>query len=118
MKSVNPATGEIIQEYKTLSSEEAFEEVKKSRKAFEQWKNEPFNERLKFVKKVGELLRKNSRKYAETMTSEMGKPIKQAIAEAEKCAWVCDYYCENAEKFLKDEPVDTGKRRVTSLFTH
>ena len=116
MKSVNPATGEIIQEYKTLSSEEAFEEVKKSRKAFEQWKNEPFNERLKFVKKVGELLRKNSRKYAETMTSEMGKPIKQAIAEAEKCAWVCDYYCENAEKFLKDEPVDTGAKKSYITF--
>ncbi len=116
MKSVNPATGEIIKEYKTLSSEEAFEEVKKSRKAFEQWKNEPLTERLKFVKKAGELLRKNSRKYAETMTSEMGKPIKQAIAEAEKCAWVCDYYCENAEKFLKDEPVDTGAKKSYITF--
>jgi len=59
------------------------------------------------MKNAAEILRKRSKEFAEVMTLEMGKLLSSGKAEAEKCAWVCDYYAENAEKFLKDEIIET-----------
>ena len=56
------------------------------------------------MKKAAVLLRQNKAKYAGIMTAEMGKPIIESEAEVEKCALNCDYYAENAERFLADEP--------------
>lgn len=103
--SINPATGEIIAKYSCLNQAEAFEEVKKSRREFKRWSTMQLAERKKLIRKLGEILKKNKEKYAKIMANEMGKPITQAIAEVEKCAWVCDYYYENCEKFLQNEEV-------------
>ena len=59
------------------------------------------------MKNAGGLLRTNINEYAESITAEMGKPLKESKAEVEKCAWVCDYYAENAAKFLAPETIET-----------
>ena len=107
MHSINPATGVILKEFPTLSFDQAAEQLKKVRVAWHDWKKLKLAQRLVFIKNVGEVLKQNSTEYGQLMALEMGKPIKQAIAEAEKCASVCEYYCANAQKFLKDKKVKT-----------
>ncbi len=105
--SINPATGELIKSFEEFSEEKIFSIIEDVQKDFEQWRKVPIKERSKLMFKAAEVLRANKRKYGEIMTLEMGKPITQAIAEAEKCAWVCEYYAENAEKFLTPEFIET-----------
>ena len=62
------------------------------------------------------MLRQNTDIYAEIITKEMGKPIRQSKSEIQKCAWLCDYYAENAAEFLKDEVVDTGSEKSYVTF--
>jgi len=107
MQSINPATEEVMKEYECLTTGQATEELEKSRKAWEKWKKTPVKKRVEPLKKLAGLMKAHSRKYGEIMSKEMGKPIKQAIAEAEKCAWACEYYAENAKKFLKDRKIKT-----------
>ncbi len=107
MQSLNPATGKAIKEYKEFSFKQTEEVLQKTHKAFSGWKTLSFAERGKFFKNAALALRKNAANYAALMTSEMGKPITQAKAEIEKCAWNCEFYAENAEKFLAPETVAT-----------
>ena len=111
MQSLNPATGELLKEFSTLSFEQAAEEVKKARTVWQKWKTSKLSYRLEIIKHVGENLKKNSKEYGRLMAIEMGKPLKQGIAEAEKCASVCDYYCANAKKFLKDKKIKTDAEK-------
>ncbi len=111
MLSINPATEQQIGKFEMLTEKQTEEEIKKCRGAFESWRKKGINERVLFLKKAAALLNANSRKYGEIMTKEMGKPIKQATTEAEKCAWVCEYYYENAEKFLAPEIVQTENKK-------
>ena len=111
MLSINPATEEILSKFEMLTEKKAEQEIKKCKIMFEVWQNKSVTERLMFLKKAAELLKANSRKYGEIMTKEMGKPIKQAIAEAEKCALACEYYYENAEKLLASEQVQTDNKK-------
>ncbi|MDD3043611.1 MAG: NAD-dependent succinate-semialdehyde dehydrogenase, partial [Methanosarcinaceae archaeon] len=83
----------------------------KTRAAFEGWSTLPIEARLKYIARAASVLRKNARIYAEIITKEMGKPIKESLAEIEKCARACDYYAENAAEFLKPEPVETGAEK-------
>ena len=64
-----------------------------------------------YVRNLGRVLRKNRDEYARIITEEMGKPIRQAVAEIEKCAWLCDYYSEHSESFLRDELIPTEFRK-------
>ncbi len=107
LKSINPFTGEVIKEYPVMSQEEVDEIIVKADAAFNGWKRTGFEERSELMKRAGEILRERKNEFARLMTEEMGKPIAQAVAEAEKCAWVCDYYAENAERFLSDEIIET-----------
>src|SRR3989344_5638581 len=111
MKSINPFTEEIMMEFETLALEEAISESKKARKAFHEWKKVSVSERARLIGKVGVILRREKEKLAEIITKEMGKPIKDSIAEVEKCAVLCDYYSENAEKFLDEEYIVTEAKK-------
>ena len=114
-KSVNPYTEEVNWTYDSFSLEECEAHIKNSRAAFSMWSALPVEERTKYLVRIAEVLRKNTDLYAEIITKEMGKPITQAIAEIQKCTWLCDYYAEKAPEFLKDEVVDTGSEKCAQL---
>jgi len=111
LKSINPATGKELANFDSLTDEQLKLKLDKAQKAFESWKNLSFPERAVFMKRAADLLRNKAQEYAEVMTMEMGKPISQAVAESEKCAWVCDFYADKAEGFLAPEFVDTDASR-------
>ncbi|UII30292.1 NAD-dependent succinate-semialdehyde dehydrogenase [Fulvivirga ulvae] len=104
---INPATGEKIRNYEELSVNEAFEAVDKTHQVWQQWRNTTFNERSRYMLNAARILREEKEKWGQLMTAEMGKVTKSGIAEAEKCAWVCEYYANNAERFLQIEEVET-----------
>jgi succinate-semialdehyde dehydrogenase/glutarate-semialdehyde dehydrogenase len=115
MKAVNPTTGETIKEYEEKTPEEVKSVIEKSHQAFLSWRKTGFTERASLMKKAAHIFRDKSEDYARLMAEEMGKPIASGRAEAEKCAWGCDYYAENAEQFLQPElsETDAGKGFVT-----
>lgn len=102
--STNPATGEIIREFTELTSTEIQSALNTADTAFKAWRTISFAERAVYLKKLAAVLRDNAESYGLIATQEMGKPITEAKGEVEKCAWVCDYYADNAAKFLSPEP--------------
>ena len=116
IKSVNPYTEEVNWTYDSFSFGECESKIENSRAAFSGWSSLSAEERTKYFSRAGEVLRRNTEIYAEIITKEMGKPIRQSRSEIEKCAWLCDYYAENAAEFLKDELVDTGAEKSYVTF--
>ena len=116
VQSVNPFTEEVMKEFELIPPSEVEREISKSRRAYWAWRALPVSERAVHVKKLGDHLRTEKRRYAETMTREMGKPIRESLSEIEKCAWLCDYYSENGEKFLEPEEIKTDARKSYVLF--
>lgn len=106
-KSINPANGKEIKIYPDMDLEKVNQIIIKSNDALADWQRTDFSFRKEKMKNAAKILIDKKDKYAEIITLEMGKPIKQSIAEVEKCSWVCDYYAENAEKFLSNEEVET-----------
>lgn len=94
-------------EYYGLSDTALDAKLAKAEEAFSKWKKVPLTERAKLMAKAGQVLRDNVDEYARMITLEMGKPITEAEGEVKKCAWVCEYYGENAENFLKDKVIET-----------
>jgi len=107
IKSINPATNETIKKYPEMSLDDVSDIIEKSHGEFLKWKNVSFSQRAEKMKKAARILRENADKHAHLMAAEMGKPLKIGVAESEKCAWVCEYYAENAEKILQPEAVET-----------
>lgn len=107
IKSINPTTDEEINIYNEMSEAEIEKILFASNQEFLSWKKTDFNYRAVRMKKAAEVLRSKKNKWAEIMTLEMGKPIAQSFSEVEKCAWVCDYFADNAEKFLSDDFIET-----------
>src|SRR5699024_10055650 len=107
LTSINPYTGEKIAEYKQLSKSKINKKLKKADKTFSEWRLTSFESRKNLVLSLAEELKTNKQEYADMITAEMGKPISQAIAEVEKCAWVCEYYAENAEEHLSNKVIET-----------
>jgi succinate-semialdehyde dehydrogenase / glutarate-semialdehyde dehydrogenase len=107
IKSINPTTDEDIQFYREMDEVETDRIITSTDKSFEKWKRTSFSERADKMKFAGEILRKKKEILSVLMTVEMGKPIIQSRSEIDKCALVCDYFAENAEKYLHDEKVET-----------
>ncbi len=107
LSSINPANNILIKNYDEMTSPESADTISLADKAFKNWKETSFIHRSELMKNAAKVLRENSEEYSVLMTIEMGKPIVQSRTEVEKCAWVCDYYADNAEKFLADEIVKT-----------
>ncbi|HEU0075546.1 MAG TPA: NAD-dependent succinate-semialdehyde dehydrogenase [Dehalococcoidia bacterium] len=102
IQSQNPATEEVIASFEEHTEAQINQILDRSVGAFKQWRNQPFAHRAQLMTQAAKQLRAGSERLATLMTLEMGKPIAQARAEVEKCAWCCDYFAENAESFLAD----------------
>lgn len=107
IQTINPATGEVVKTFDEFTKEETTHVIDQVHEAFLSWRKTSFRERKKMMSNAAKILKQKKDKYAEIMTLEMGKPITQGAAEAEKCAWVCEYYADNAEDILKKEIVAT-----------
>lgn len=107
MQSINPFTGQIVGEYLEYSFTEVEEIITKVDQAFRSWKLTSFEQRAICMKALQAKLLERKEDLAGIMVSEMGKVKREAIGEIEKCAWVCSFYAENAEAFLKNEPIKT-----------
>ncbi|MBD2576752.1 NAD-dependent succinate-semialdehyde dehydrogenase [Oscillatoria sp. FACHB-1406] len=103
--TINPATGETIKTFEALTEAEVKEKIALAQATFENYRKIPLAQRSEWLRTAAEILERDRRQYAELMVLEMGKPIKGAIAEVEKCALVCRYYADNAAEFLADTPV-------------
>lgn len=107
LKTVNPATGELVKSFDEMTKKEVDDVIDHAHDAFLSWREVPYAERSKLMMNAANVLKEKKEEYGKILTLEMGKPIKQAISEVEKCAWVCEYYAENAEKILKNEMIET-----------
>ncbi len=106
-KSINPYNGNEVATFTGLTEAELNKKLANAQTAFLNWKKVPLANRTALMVKAGEVLRSNIEEYAMMITLEMGKPIAESRSEITKCAWVCDYYAENAEVFLADEHIKT-----------
>lgn len=109
--SINPASDEVLEELEETSAAQVDRILSQSQAAFHDWRERPVSARAELMRKAAGVLRAGKARYACTMALEMGKPIAQGEAEVEKCAWVCDYYAENAEPFLAEQPRQTDAAR-------
>jgi succinate-semialdehyde dehydrogenase/glutarate-semialdehyde dehydrogenase len=103
--SLNPATGKKIESYEAHNDMELEAKLALASRTFAQWRRSDFARRAQLMKAAADVLRKNKTSYARRMTAEMGKLVGEGESEIEKCAWVCDFYAENAEAFLAEEPI-------------
>lgn len=108
IQTIQPATGEVLETFESYSAAQINEILDEARNAFTRWRETTFAERGAILHKVATHLREHKEELAAAATEEMGKPIVEAEAEVEKCAWNCDFYADNAEKFLADEHVATN----------
>jgi acyl-CoA reductase-like NAD-dependent aldehyde dehydrogenase len=115
IKTVNPATEEVIQEYNTASKDEINQKTKKAKDAFEEWKKD-HKKRTGFLYAFAGEFRKNKENLAKIATMEMGKAIKESRAEVEKCIWAIEYFADNGKIFLTDEIINTEARKSTVSF--
>ncbi len=116
IRSINPATEEVMAEFDPLPAGKAEAEMRKCREAFRSWMALDISERGGYLRKAASVLKKGSKRYGEIISREMGKPIGQAVSEVEKCAWACEYYADNAPAFLADEEVKTDAGRSYVAF--
>jgi len=116
MQSINPVSGELIKEYAEAEPAAVQAALAAAAAGFQDWRRTAFAERSTALKRAGGLLRERKEDLARLMALEMGKPLAQGRAEVEKCAWVCDYYADNARAFLSPEPVETDASRSYVAF--
>jgi succinate-semialdehyde dehydrogenase / glutarate-semialdehyde dehydrogenase len=109
--TINPATGQLIKSFEPLSDSQIEVKLQRAADTFSEYRKVPFPERARMMLKAGAILESEKENYARIMTTEMGKTFRSAVDEAAKCAWVCRYYAENAERFLADEMVETSASR-------
>ena len=114
LRSVNPATGALVREYEEASAAEVDAILQAAARAFEPWRRTAFGERAAVLRRSGAALRARREELARLMAVEMGKPVVQGRAEAEKCAAVCEHYAAHAERFLapEDAPTDAARSYV------
>ncbi len=116
IKSVNPATGEMIGDFELDTRYIVENKIKLSGKDFREWKGTMPIDRSMYLENIAGLLRERKQELAEIITREMGKPIKQSQAEIEKCAWLNEYFARNVETFLAAEFVDTDAETSGFLY--
>ena len=115
LKTINPATEEVVDTYQIMTKEQINEKTRKAQNAFLDW-NKDIHKRADHIHDLAQELRKSKEELARAMTKEMGRPIKDARPEVEKCAWVMDYFADNGKVFITDEVVNTDARKSSVTF--
>jgi succinate-semialdehyde dehydrogenase/glutarate-semialdehyde dehydrogenase len=110
--SINPANGRILRQFEPHSDLEVERRLQRAADAFGEYRRMPLAERARRMTRAAGILESEKSSFAHTMTREMGKPLRAAVQEAEKCALACRYYAENAARFLADEEATTGDTRT------
>ena len=108
MRSMNPATGELLREWAPLSQAEAVRRVELAAATQRSWAELSFAERAAPMERLAGLLREHRERLAQRMVDEVGKLRHEALGEIDKCAWVCEHYAEHAEAMLAPEPPAFG----------
>lgn len=107
-QSIFPYNQSLIAEYPLMDDKAVAKALEKNATMFTYWKQTSFQQRADLLLQVAALLHERKQSLATLISNEMGKVLKEAIAEVEKCAWVCEYYAHNAESFLQDEIIPTN----------
>ncbi len=110
IQAINPANGELLAGYDELAPAAVTAIIRDVHAAFVAWRQVPFAERAGPMRKAAEILRAEAGEFARLMAREMGKPVRDGVAEAQKCALACDFYADNAARFLARETVATEAR--------
>ncbi|MHB0925093.1 MAG: NAD-dependent succinate-semialdehyde dehydrogenase [Gallionellaceae bacterium] len=112
--SLNPATNQLLQTHASWDEQRLAQALEKAHSAQQAWAQTPFSQRAEVLRNAAMQLRAQRDPFATLITLEMGKPLREARAEVEKCTTVCDYYALHAEEFMRAEPVasDAGKSYV------
>jgi succinate-semialdehyde dehydrogenase/glutarate-semialdehyde dehydrogenase len=116
LEAINPSTGETLAIYDEMTLEEMEIIISQVHGAFSDWRRTAFAERADLLNKAAKVIREDADRYGRIMTDEMGKPITDARSEVEKCAWVCEYYAENGERFLQPETIETDATKSFVTF--
>lgn len=116
LESINPATGELLEKFDEWSPGKTWETLAEVNLAWGDWRQTSFMERSEKMRRAAEVLRRDRDEYARIMALEMGKPVTSGRAEVEKCAWVCEYYAEQAATMLADEPAESDGSRAYVAF--
>lgn len=115
LKTINPATEEVINTYEMMTKEQINDKAKKAQESFRDW-NKDIQKRADHIHDFAQELRKSKEDLARKVTQEMGKAIKEARSEVEKCAWVMDYFADNGKVFIGDEVINTDARKSIVTF--
>lgn len=115
LTTINPATEEVVNTYEIMTKEQINEKTKKAQNEFLDWKKD-VQKRADHIHDVAQELRKNKEELARKITQEMGKAIKEARSEVEKCAYIMDYFADNGRIFIGDEVVNTDARKSIITF--
>jgi succinate-semialdehyde dehydrogenase/glutarate-semialdehyde dehydrogenase len=114
--SQNPATGAILRSRPAWTDAELDAALRQTSLAAQSWRETPLDRRSALLRRAAELLREGRERYAALATLEMGKPIREAREEIDKCAWGCEFYAETAAAWLADEPVAVGARKSYAAY--
>ena len=113
---INPTTGKLCKSYETLSQTELAQAIEHMETTRQSWLHVDLAQRCKLMHNAAKVIRNDLDRYAMIITEEMGKPITQAKAEIEKCAWLCEHYADNAESYLRPELIKTEKSKSYRCF--
>jgi succinate-semialdehyde dehydrogenase/glutarate-semialdehyde dehydrogenase len=116
IKAINPATGEQFASYEEMTDDGVRGAIGKAHDAFLAWRRTSFSDRASLMHQAARVLRDDAGKYAKLMAQEMGKPIRDGVAEIQKCALACDFYADSAERFLAAEPIKTEAGKSFVVF--
>ena len=114
--SINPATGQSLARFETVSQADVDGALDKAVAAQRAWSRQPIEARQAVLRGLARALRDSASTHAALITAEMGKPMAEALAEIEKCAWTCDHYAEHGPGYLASEPVETSASRSYVAF--
>lgn len=116
MESVNPFTGEVVKRYTETSPDDVRSAIERAHAAYLEWRKRSVAERAEPMRRTARLLRERAGEYARLMATEMGKPVRDGVAEANKCALGCEFYAAHAQTFLATQPVELDNRKARVVF--